>query len=105
MSHKLIFLIHFSSMFLIVSDLFYAKLWNIPQLCVLQVLIEKRENSSIKEEKYCYYSILCHDIVFVCRDKISSRLEELCHSQQLYVATKSRLNSRQKKNLCRDKVF
>ena len=39
------------------------------------------------------------------RDKISSRLEKLCHSQQLHVVTKSRLNSRQIYNLCCDKEF
>ena len=42
------------------------------------------------------YSILFQHIVFMCRDRISSKPEELSHSQKLYVATKSMLNSRQK---------
>ena len=31
--------------------------------------------------------------------------KELCYSQQLYVATKSKINFKQKQNLCCDKEF
>ena len=48
---------------------------------------------------------VCRDIVFVCRDTISSRPKELCRNQQLYVATKSKTNFKQKKNLYCDKEF
>ena len=42
----------------------YAKLWNIHQLCVLQVLIEKRDKTSRKEaKKNGNYNSLCRDIV------------------------------------------
>ena len=38
-------------MFLIVLALFVNQFWNIHQLCVLQVLVEKREKTSRKEVK------------------------------------------------------
>ena len=40
-----------------------AKLWIIYQLCVLQVLVQKRENFSKKEEKKSNCSSLCRDRV------------------------------------------
>ena len=41
-----LFLIHFSGMFLTILDLFYAKLWNIHQLYVLQVLFGKKKEKT-----------------------------------------------------------
>ena len=49
-----------------------------------------------KKKKSGKCKIPCRDIVFVYRDRTSSTPEELCRSQQMYVTTKSRLNSRKK---------
>ena len=50
--------------------LFLVELWKIHQLCVLQVLKEKRDNSSKKSRKLADGRILYHDIVSECRDRI-----------------------------------
>ena len=74
-------------MILIVSDLFHAKLWNIHQLCVLQVLIEKGEKTSRKEAKKngkCS-SLSRHNfkqaertmsqLATICRNKVQDKLQ------------------------------
>ena len=43
-------------------------MWNIHQLFVLQAIIEKAENPSIKEAKRRQNSSLCHDTTFICHD-------------------------------------
>ena len=49
---------------------FNAELWNIHQLCVLQVLNAKEANPARKEEKI-WLRQKCHDINSECRDIIS----------------------------------
>ena len=75
---------------------FNAELWNIHQLCVLLVLIEKEINPTGKREKNGQGKNLYRDTVFECRDRITREPAKLCRNQQLYVATKSIMNSRKK---------
>ena len=67
---------------------FNAKLWKFHQLCVLQVLNEKRDNSSKKSKKICQGRNLYRNIVSKCRDIISigpaesmSQQAALCHNK------------------------
>ena len=82
MSLKLIyFFINFYGMFLTVSALFVCQIMeHSPTLCFAGVNLKKRENKQKTSKKKGNCSSLCHNIVFVCRDTISSRTKELCRS-------------------------
>ena len=71
-------------MFLAVNIYINAKLWNIHQLCVLQVFIEKKKSFQQENKKESG------------QDRILMKPAELSRNQQIYVAKKSRLNSRKK---------
>ena len=61
---------------------FNDKLWNIHQICVLQVLNEKKkDNSSKKSRNFGQGKKLCRDIVSECCDIISIEPVEFCRDK------------------------
>ena len=75
-------------MFLVFSELFNAKLWNIYKLCVLQELIQKGETSSKKEEKKTAIAAVSVVTEFdVSRQRSKQMAREQCHNNILCVAT------------------